>query len=273
MPLSGTYHQIDGVKVFCRVSGQGDPLLLVHGFLVSQRCWDRVLEPLGRHFTLYAVDLPGHGESDRPGFYAYSIDAFAGTLAGLMDSLGLTWAHALGHALGGTVVLALAAQFPERMRHLALVAPAVGPAPIAPLTRMVPPALGEAIFTRMLSRRALRAYLHEEVYLDPALPSEQTLQFYWERLNRAGGRRAAFRTSLALEGLLRQRPSPRHVRSPVQIVRGDRDRICPVGRLRRLSLELPTAEMVHLAAAGHAPMEEHPEALCDAVLPFLRGAG
>lgn len=272
MPLAGTFHQIDGVRVHCRESGQGEPLLLIHGYLVSQRCWEQITATLGRHFTLIAVDLPGFGESDRPGCYPYTLDAFAGTLAGLMDALGIPRARLMGHSLGATVALALAAWFPERIQRLLAAAPAVYTVPLPGLAQgALLPLVGEALFTRLLSRRTLRAYLRE-VYLDPSLPSEQTLGFYWERVSRPGGRLAAYRTLRTLAALDEQRQLPRQVRTPVQIVVGEEDRLCPMGNCRRLQLELSEAGLAQLPGCGHAPMEERPETFCAAALPFLQGA-
>ena len=64
------------------VTGDGPPLVLVHGLGSSRRCWDLVTDDLSRDFTVFAVDLPGHGETvAMPGLDAVPPTLLAGALS------------------------------------------------------------------------------------------------------------------------------------------------------------------------------------------------
>ena len=100
----------------------GRPLLLVHGFTGAKEDFadhlDRLAE-LGWHVVL--PDLRGHGASAKPeAVEAYSFDAFATDLLGLMDALGWAGAVVLGHSMGGMVAQVLTLRAPERVEALIL---------------------------------------------------------------------------------------------------------------------------------------------------------
>jgi pimeloyl-ACP methyl ester carboxylesterase len=270
MQIAGSYHQVDGMRLHCSSAGDGEPLLLVHGFLVSGRCWERVLPGLAERFAVTALDLPGHGASDRPDDYPYTISAFADTVHGLLDTLGLRKVRLLGHSMGGAVALALAAHYPERVSRLVLVNAMAYPFKLPLSGRLaLLPGVGEPLFNRLYSKRDMRRYFEKEVYQDPATLDPETLQFYWECFNRPGGRRAMYRTLTAISRLKQLQGLPGQVRCPALVVWGERDRIFPLDHARRLERELSRGTLVTLPDAGHPPPEERPEAFLQAVLPFL----
>ena len=113
---------LHGHRVAYRVAG--DPslpvLLLVHGLTSSSATWEPVMASLGEHAHVIAVDLPGHGSSDKPRG-DYSLGAFAAVLRDLLEKLGHTSATIVGHSFGGGVALQFAYQFPEYVERIVLV--------------------------------------------------------------------------------------------------------------------------------------------------------
>ncbi|HEY0246910.1 MAG TPA: alpha/beta fold hydrolase [Gryllotalpicola sp.] len=103
-----------GTTVAYRVSGAGDgpALVLAHGWGCSAADWDGLIERLPEGFRAIAVDLPGHGDSATTA-EAVSIGSYAADLAAVLDAEGVTGAVAVGHSLGGAVVLELAVRRPE----------------------------------------------------------------------------------------------------------------------------------------------------------------
>jgi pimeloyl-ACP methyl ester carboxylesterase len=271
--LAGRYIRVDGIRVYCHSSGKGDPLVLIHGFLVSHRQWDLVRRRLAQSFTVYAVDLPGFGESERPAHFPYTMQSFSDLVAVLLDLLGLSRVRLMGHSMGGGVALNLAGCLPERVDRVVAVDPALYPFP-APLEARIAlfPVVGEVVFKRLFGRRDMQRYFRRHVYLDPTLPSEEMLQFYWERLNRPGGRHAAYQALRTLDNLASLAGVPRRVRCPVQIVWGEHDRITPLAHGWRLEQEIERSKLFTIGGSGHAPMEERPREFCDVVLPFLGAA-
>lgn len=100
--------------------GSGPVLLLVHGIAGSLETWQSVIDPLARHATVLAVDLPGHGASS-PGGGDYSLGSLAAGLRDLLVALGHDRATVVGHSLGGGIAMQFSYQFPEMTERLVLV--------------------------------------------------------------------------------------------------------------------------------------------------------
>jgi pimeloyl-ACP methyl ester carboxylesterase len=101
-------------------AGSGPLLLLIHGMAGTYENWQAVIEPLARHHTVVAPDLPGHGTS-APGGGDYSLGALAAGLRDLLIALGHDRATLVGHSLGGGIAMQLGYQFPEITERLVLV--------------------------------------------------------------------------------------------------------------------------------------------------------
>lgn len=111
---------VDGVRLAYRVRGPEDapPVVLVHGRGENSTTWTRVAAELAADHRVYAVDLRGHGLSDRPGGYGF--DAFRDELGGFLTALGLTGATVVAHSMGGGAAYLLAAREPALIGRLVL---------------------------------------------------------------------------------------------------------------------------------------------------------
>ena len=128
---------VDGVSIHVlRWPRSGaPPLLLLHatGFLAD--LWRRVVEGLREHYDVAALDLRGHGRSDRPDG-RYDFPTLAGDVAGAVDALGWRGVYAAGHSTGGALALIVAARRPELVRRV------FGLEPIVPIRSRRPAARG-----------------------------------------------------------------------------------------------------------------------------------
>jgi pimeloyl-ACP methyl ester carboxylesterase len=103
----------DGVKLFFEETGSGDPpILLVHGWTCDHTYMTSQFEHFRRAHRVVAVDLRGHGQSDKPQ-QAYTMAAFADDLAWLCGQLQVKKPIVIGHSMGGVIGVELAARFPE----------------------------------------------------------------------------------------------------------------------------------------------------------------
>lgn len=111
---------VDDVRLVCHISGASDApaLVLLHGLGDDGGTWEVVGAEFGRHFRVFAIDLRGHGLSDRPG--AYSFELMRDDVLGVMDQLGLDQVNLLGHSMGGTVAYLIAEEEPGRIERLVL---------------------------------------------------------------------------------------------------------------------------------------------------------
>ena len=119
----------DGVGLAYMDTGSGDPpVLFIHGWCCDRSYWrDQLLEFQGRHRTV-AVDLRGHGDSDKPD-QGYTIAGFVDDVAWLTDRVGLDRPIIVGHSMGGLIGLNLVRKHPDLARGLVMVDSPVVPIP------------------------------------------------------------------------------------------------------------------------------------------------
>ncbi len=111
---------VDGVGIRYEVTGQGQPVVLLHGFPDSGRLWRHQLPALvDAGFQVIVPDLRGYGLSDKPeAVDAYSLPLLAGDVMAIMADLGIGKAHVVGHDWGAAVAWALASLAPASVDHL-----------------------------------------------------------------------------------------------------------------------------------------------------------
>jgi len=100
-------------------TGTGKPLVLLHGWPEFWLTWEPVMARLADRFTLFAPDLRGFGNSDKPDG-PFGPDQHAADMLALMDALGITQAGIVGHDVGGAVIQPLARTAPQRLAGLFL---------------------------------------------------------------------------------------------------------------------------------------------------------
>ena len=111
--------QANGAALHVARMGAGRPLLLLHGWPEFWLTWEPVMTRLADRFTLYAPDLRGFGDSDKPEGL-FGPDQQAADMLALMDALGLAQAGIVGHDVGGALMQPLARLAPERIAGLVL---------------------------------------------------------------------------------------------------------------------------------------------------------
>jgi haloacetate dehalogenase len=115
----------DGVTLSVQRAGAGAPLVLLHGFPQTGMCWSRVAPALAAHFDVIVPDLRGYGHSDAPpddpGHTAYSKRQMARDVVAMLGSLGLSRAHVLGHDRGARVAYRLALDHPGAVDRLGII--------------------------------------------------------------------------------------------------------------------------------------------------------
>jgi pimeloyl-ACP methyl ester carboxylesterase len=250
--------------------GAGPPVLLLHGFLMSHLAWSEAASLLADRFRVVMPDLPGFGESEKPGptRFDYGVEAFAECVADLIAALGLGRPHVVGHGMSGGIALALAAKHPEFVDRLVLVDPMVYPlARKSSVFEM--PVLGAFFFKQLYGQSLFRAYFRDNVFSPGfALPVERIDAFY-ELFNSPPARESAFATMHALMDTRSTVARLTRIRAPTLVVWGRSDALYPAQLAQRLARELG-AERLEVMETGHAPHMEQPDRFVDSVSAFLR---
>ncbi|MDR1084630.1 MAG: alpha/beta hydrolase [Deltaproteobacteria bacterium] len=118
--------KINGVELFYKKSGSGPPLLLLHGNGEDHTIFNKLGEKLGRHFTLYAIDSRGHGQSQRAEVFSY--DLMAEDVYLFIQDLNLKKIHVIGFSDGAIISLLLSLKHPEVINKMALLGVNLKPA-------------------------------------------------------------------------------------------------------------------------------------------------
>src|SRR5207253_4231638 len=98
--------EVDGLRIHYQRTGEGPPLVLLHGFFGDSRVWRWQLEALADEFTVVAWDAPGCGRSSRPS-QSFRLPQYADCLAGFIRALGLQRPAVIGNSFGGALSLEL----------------------------------------------------------------------------------------------------------------------------------------------------------------------
>src|SRR4051794_15199104 len=260
-------------------AGEGEPLVLVHGFTATWRCWHPVLADLVARFEVIAPTLHGHdGGPATPDGPAHSIGHAADHFEAMLDELGVGTAHFAGNSMGGALSLELAKR--GRARSVVAISPGGGweendtaePARIIrwfarnqKLARAT-----ERSLERVMRRPGMRRLaLRDVMARGDQVPYEDAVALVRSSI-RCAVVDDVFATIRSGEALVRDLD---RIDCPVLIAWGSRDRILPLdrhaGRFRR---EIPGAEYRVLPGVGHTPMWDAPGLVASLIADFAAGA-
>jgi pimeloyl-ACP methyl ester carboxylesterase len=248
------------------------PLLLLHGFGSSLHTWEGWAAALQQQQRVLRVDLPGAGLTGPDPQRRYDDEHTVKQLLALLDELGLQRVALAGHSMGGRLAWRLAAQHPERVARLVLVAPDGFESPGFEYGKPPNAGFAAALLPYALPRAALRAGL-ARAWGDEARLDDATIDRYHQLLRAPGNRRAVL-DRLAQLRLENPRPLLTSLTMPVLLVWGDADRMIPPLHAQDWLQALPAAtgaRLLLLPGLGHVPQEEDPRAGLPAITTFLRG--
>lgn len=247
-------------------SGQGPPLIILHGMFGSARNWHSIARALEQDCQVITADLRNHGESPhRPGMDYKDMSADVITL---MDTLELGTAGIMGHSMGGKVAMTLALSRPERVARLIVVD--IAPVGYRHDFRAIFAALRALPLGRLENRRQAQDTLLERL-TDPVLCAFllQNLQrdaqgFHW-RVNLPALERGMEAISGFPADLLERRYD-----GPTLFIAGAESRHIRPQHKPLIETLFPQAEIVTVAGAGHWPHTEQAQAFLSVVSGFLR---
>ncbi|HEX9065371.1 MAG TPA: acetoin dehydrogenase dihydrolipoyllysine-residue acetyltransferase subunit, partial [Streptosporangiaceae bacterium] len=242
----------------------GDVVLLIHGFGGDRNSWLFVQQPLAGQASVYALDLPGHGTSAKD-VGDGSLDLLADAAVSVLDAIGASRAHLVGHSLGGTIAVAVAARDPGRVASLTLVAPAgFGPEIDAGYLRG---------FAGAETRRELRP-LVGRLFADDGLVTRQVVDdlLAYKRLDGVGDALQTL-TGTLLDGDRQRLDAAGPLAAlggaiPVAVIWGADDHIIPASQAQ----QVPSASRHVVDGAGHMVHMEKPAEVLAAIQATMAAA-
>ncbi|WP_298449426.1 alpha/beta hydrolase [uncultured Marinobacter sp.] len=246
-------------------ANNGDTIVLVHGFGANKDNWTRIARELTDDFNVYAIDLPGHGESSKPLDLGYRFEEQVAYLAGIIEALGISEMHMMGNSMGGGITALYTATHPEQIKTAVLFDPAgildyenemvgmvlAGDNPLIPSK----PGDFERLMDFALEERPFVPWPILGVMEEKAIANQEVNNVIFDAIKEVGFT-PDFRDAI------------KRIEDPVLIVWGKEDRILDYRNGAIFQKAISGSQLEILDGIGHAPMIEAPEESARLFLEF-----
>ena len=271
LPGESRYVTVDGIDTHYVVAGEGPPLLLFHGLGASVVTWRDNIGPLSNAFQVYAVDLPGHGDTGKPDF-DYAADAIVEFIQGLLPSSQPRPAgnHRL---IGGALGLMTALRYLEFVSSLVLVSSAALGKKVSIYLRLVTlPILGDLLESSRVGGTRFMLY---KVFHDRRFATEELVEELFRSRRMPGAKEAVVRVLRNTVNILGVRKeyvlvdNLASLKLSVMVVWGSQDQTIPVSHAYRASEAAAHVRLQVYDQCGHWPHMEKASEFNSLVLEFL----
>jgi pimeloyl-ACP methyl ester carboxylesterase len=268
--------EVNGERVAYLDIGQGQPVILIHGFGGSMWQWEHQQQPLSAEFRLITPDLIGSGLSTKPDI-EYRPEQMLEYFIGFMDALRIRQATLVGNSMGAGLAIGMALTYPDRVSQLVL----IDGLPANVRERLTSPSIKRALdtaapswlasFGNWLFGGVMIESILEEIVHDPALLTPAVI----ERSNRNRQRPGVIPPLMTVRDTLPLWESGfakriGEIRHPTLILWGEEDRVFPLPTGEDLQRTIKGSALVRIPNAGHIPQWERPDLANRAMIEFLR---
>jgi len=252
----------DGNTICYKDQGQGETLVLLHGFCGSSEYWDQVVPLLSDRYRCIVPDLRGHGISDAP-MGAYTIEQMADDVIQLLDALEIPKVTLLGHSLGGYITLSVVQRYSSRLNGFGLIHSTAFPDSEETKEKRL-------LAVSNIQTNGITPFVDTMI---PTLFAPDHVDDHPEWINVAKeiGYRTPPQGACGSAMAMRERPDRRDVLSasvlPVLLVAGEQDGI--ISQDKTFTVDQPNVTQVTIAGVGHMSMLEAPDRLAATIITFL----
>ena len=277
--MTEQYAEVNGIKICYEIAGEGEPLLLVHGFGAKKENWIATFPELSKHFKVIRFDNRGAGRSDRPKG-DYTMELFADDISSLMDFLDIKKANIIGWSLGGMIVQNFVLKYPEKVNKMILINSNHG----------FPDESGPIVYKNMrLDEQKSKKVDHVKAWWDSTRTSyhikfrkemEANPSKKWYGLWSAEERIAESIINPATAEDIEMQAAAlkthntfnrlKTIQNPSLILAASHDRLTPRSSMEEIHNQLPNSKFIVIDKAGHSsPLEKAPE-VNQAIIDFLK---
>lgn len=278
----GQYFTYQSNQIFTIEDGQGEWLLLIHGFPTASCDWRPMWQSLSSRYKVLALDMLGFGFSDKPPKHAYSIFNQADIIEALLATKQIDTVHILCHDYGDTVAQELLARFNNRItkKENGLVIASICflngglfPETHQPLLiqKLLMSSLGSTI-ARSFTRKKLGVNF-KRIFGPKTQPTEKELDEFWELINLNQGKYVFH----LLIRYMKERKENRErwvgaiqqAKIPIRLIDGTFDPISGQHMVNRYKELIPNHDVIELHTIGHFPLLEAPDEVLKHFVAFI----
>jgi pimeloyl-ACP methyl ester carboxylesterase len=276
---SGQFLKVNGNNVFYTHSGEGVPVVFIHGFPTSSWDWYKVWQQLTPNFHCITFDMLGFGFSDKP-LQTYTIAEQADIVCAVLAQLNIASCHIVSHDYGDTVAQELLARrlegaLPFAIRSVSLLNGGLFPETHRPLLtqKILLSPLGK-LAVRLIKKRSI-AKNFKHIFGPETPPSDTEVDQMWTAITHNNGH-------LVMHKLIAYMTERRNNRTrwvgalqqtdmPLVLINGLADPISGEHLVARFEQLVPQGEVVRLPEIGHYPQLEDADAVTDALYTMFNG--
>lgn len=258
----------NGLNIFYREVGKGDPCLLLQGFEMDHRGWALQIPALREHWRCISIDNRDVGQSDSAPA-PYGVADMAADALGVLDALGIQRAHLVGHSLGGAIAQEIAIAHPQRVHRIVLISTYIA---MGPRDRAI--AEARKLFRARLSLAEYYSATFPWVYSDAdyAVPGQVEAIRQQAAANPNPQPYDAF--CRQCDAVLSHNSSDRigRITAPTLVLTGDADLLTTLEQSERLRDAIPNARLQVIPGGGHGILwTQHAAQVNEALVAFLKG--
>jgi len=262
--------QIRNMEIAYFVTGQGEPILFLHGITTYSFIWRNIVPLLEKKYQIIGLDLPGCGTSGKNIEESYSIKNQAALINSFLEKTGFSKVHLVGHDVGGGIAQIVAVNFPEKLFSLTLInSVAYDFWPVQPIIAIRTPVIRQLAMAA-LDMGALRLVIKRGLHQTKNF-TDELLGYFLEPLKTKEGRKAFlhFAASLDNNNLVEIEDKLLQLKIPTLIIRGEEDLYLSETISEKLANTIPDAKLVRIPNAGHFIQEDEPELVAIELTTFF----
>lgn len=257
--------RVNGFEVYYEDSGKGVPVVFIHGMGGDSSEWSSFMPEFSKVIRCIAIDLRGHGKSEKPA-QPYTQDMFAGDIAALLDILEIDKAYYCGISMGGFIAMKSALNYPEKVTGLILIDTAA---------RIPAKSIEVATKWSKAAEKGLKAYIEAEIrdLFHPMFTRrhKDEVEVFAESMRT---RERVVETLQRIEQGYAQKPYDltkelRNIKVPTLIIHGRDDKVVSYEEAVLTHEEIPNSQLALIPFVGHASILERKDFFIDLLLYFV----
>ncbi|MFX0041167.1 MAG: alpha/beta fold hydrolase [Promethearchaeota archaeon] len=253
--------KVRDIEIYYEITGEGDPLLLIHGLGSSTRDWEEQVPAFSQRFQVITLDLRGHGKTDKPKG-PYSMKMFGEDIAELLRDLGVQKTHILGISLGGSIAFQFAVDYPELVKSLVIVNASIEVR--VDSFKMKLEVFKRTFIVKLVGMKKMGEVLAPRLFIKP---EQEDLRKKMIERWAENDKKAYLSAMYALKGWS-VRDQLNKIKFPTLVIGSDED-YAPSSIKEEYTQLIPNAKFIEIKDARHAVTMEKPKKFNDIVMKFL----